>query len=113
MNKQLWKLYKESPQGKACIELFDPDVENTSEGAFNIWKHASKWGEDEVEDSFADELAGMFWLWSSNLSERGFIPEEWTKESFDKFAALFGHSSLSLAVYIRESQQPVVYASAP
>ena len=86
MNKQLWKLYKESPQGKACIELFDPDVENTSEGAFNIWKHASKWGEDEVEDSFADELAGMFWLWSSNLSERGFIPEEWTKESFDKFA---------------------------
>ena len=53
MNKQLWKLYKESPQGKACIELFDPDVENTSEGAFNIWKHASKWGEDEVEDSFA------------------------------------------------------------
>ena len=89
MNKQLWKLQKERPQGKACIELFDPDVENTSEGAFKIWKHASNWGEDTVEESFADEQAGMFWLWSSNLSERGFIPEEWTKESF-YIPGLFG-----------------------
>lgn len=85
MNKQLWNMYKESPQGKACIDLFDPDVENASEGAFNIWQHATNWGEDKVEASFAEDIDGMFWLWSSNLSQRGFIPEEWTSETYNKF----------------------------
>lgn len=86
MNKQLWNIYKENPQGKTCIELFNPEVEKTSKGAFNIWKYASNWGEDQVEDSFADDIVDAFWLWSSNLSQRGFIPEEWTKESYEKFA---------------------------
>lgn len=85
MNKQLWNMYKESPQGKACIELFNPDVENASEGAFNIWQHATNWGEDKVDASFAEDIDGMFWLWSSNLSQRGFIPEEWTSETYNKF----------------------------
>ena len=86
MNNQLWKLYKESPRGKACIELFNPDVDNIAEGAFNIWRYSSKWGEDTVEDSFMDEIDGMFWLWSTNLSLRGFIPEEWSAEAYQKFS---------------------------
>ena len=86
MNKQLWNMYKESPKGKACIELFNPDVEDTALGAFNIWRYANNWGEDKVEDSFLDDISGMFWLWSCNLSQRGFIPEEWTKETYEKFA---------------------------
>ncbi|MBP5458030.1 MAG: hypothetical protein J6Y37_16195, partial [Paludibacteraceae bacterium] len=86
MNKQLWNMYKESPQGKACIKLFNPEVENTSEGAFNIWKYASNWGEDKVEDSFANTIDDLFWIWSYNLYQRGYIPEEWTRDSYQKFA---------------------------
>ena len=86
MNKQLWNMYKESARGKNCIELFNPEIENISEAAFNIWRHASNWGEDKVEDSFIEDIDDMFWLWDTNLSQRGFFPDEWTRESYQKFA---------------------------
>ena len=86
MNKQLWSLYKESDRGKSCIELFNPDVENVSEGAFNIWKYAENWGEDKIEDSFLEDIDDMFWLWGNNISIRGFIPEVWTYDSYNKFS---------------------------
>ncbi len=86
MNTLNWQMYKGNPRGKACIELFNPDIDNIVQGAFNIWRYASNWGEDKIEDSFVDEIDGMFWLWSTNLSLRGFIPEEWTAEAYQKFS---------------------------
>lgn len=86
MNNQLWNLYKESSRGKDCIELFNPEIENISEGAFNIWRYASNWGENKVEDSFIENIDDMFWLWDTNLSQRDFFPNEWTRESYQKFA---------------------------
>ena len=32
MNKQMWNLYKESDRGKKCIEMFNPEIENTYDG---------------------------------------------------------------------------------
>ena len=86
MNNQLWNMYKESSRGKDCIELFNPEIENISEGAFNIWRYASSWGEDKVEDSFREDIDYMLWLWSCNLFQRGFIPDEWTRENYQKFS---------------------------
>ena len=31
MNKQLWNMYKESPEGKTCIELFKLETDNHRE----------------------------------------------------------------------------------
>lgn len=86
MNNQLWNLYKESPRGKTCIELFNPEVEDIAEGAFKIWRYASNWGEDKIEDSFIENLRGIMWLWFNNLWQRGFIPEEWDTESYRTFS---------------------------
>lgn len=47
MNKQLWNMYKESPKGKSCIELFNPEVEDTALGAFNIWRYANNCAESK------------------------------------------------------------------
>ena len=85
MNKKLWKLYKESSEGKACIELFNPEVESVVDAAFNVWKYSSKWGADDVSDSFIEEIGGTIWVWNINFSERNFYPEEWNKETFMKF----------------------------
>lgn len=85
MNKQLWKMYKQSPDGKACIDLFNPEVENISDGAFAIWKYSSKWGADPVEGNFREEIDRFLWLWGTNLSQRGLIPDKWDRESFRIF----------------------------
>lgn len=89
MNKNFWKLYKDSPEGKACIALFDPEKEDAAEGIFNIWKHSTKWSDDLIEDGFIQTLDQDLWLWDLNFSERGFFPEEWNKESFMKFVEDF------------------------
>lgn len=86
MNRQLWNMYKDSPQGQACIELFNPDIENVVAGAFGILKHSSTWGGDPIDDDFINQLQGAFCVWDMNFSERGFIPQEWNKDTFMKFA---------------------------
>ena len=88
MNRQLWNMYKESSRGEACIELFNPERDNIVDGAFGILKHSSIWGADPIDDDFIDELQGSFWVWDMNFTERGFYPQEWSKNSF----MVFGHS---------------------
>ena len=89
MNKQLWNLYKDSERGKKCIELFDPEKEQLVEAGFQIWDYAAKWGGDKPEEGFVDTLDGFMWLWGNNLSLRGFIPEEWTRDAFSKMMEEF------------------------
>ena len=84
MNIQLWELYKTSERGKSCIDLFDPEKEDASKAGFEILRYSSKWGGDKVEETFHEHLDGFMWLWGNNLSQRDFIPEEWTRESFTK-----------------------------
>ena len=86
MNKQLWTMYKESSRGKTCVELFNPEKEDFVEGAFKILQYSSEWGADPVEDSFIDRLDRILSIWDVNFTQRGFYPEEWTKESFMKFS---------------------------
>ena len=47
MNKQMWNLYKESDRGKKCIEMFNPEIENTSDGIKAILDFSEKW-EDKI-----------------------------------------------------------------
>lgn len=86
MNKQLWTMYKESSRGKTCVELFNPEKEDFVEGVFKILQYSSEWGADPVEDSFIDRLDRILSIWDVNFTQRGFYPEEWTKESFMKFS---------------------------
>ena len=76
---------KESSRGEACIELFNPERDNIVDGAFGILKHSSIWGADPIDDDFIDELQGAFWVWDMNFTERGFYPQEWSKDSFMVF----------------------------
>lgn len=89
MNKQLWNLYKDSERGKKCIELFDPEKEELIQAAYDIMKFSVNWGGDQVEDDYTDQLDAFIWLWGNNLSQRGFIPEEWSRESFTKMMEEF------------------------
>ena len=89
MNKQLWNLYKDSEQGKKCIELFNPEKEDIVQAGLDILKYSVNWGGDMVDDEFIDHLDGFMWLWGNNLSQRDFIPEEWTRESFSKMVEEF------------------------
>lgn len=43
MNKQMWNLYKESDRGKKCIEMFNPEIENTYNGIKAILDFSEKW----------------------------------------------------------------------
>ena len=89
MNRQLWNMYKESSRGEACIELFNPERDNIVDSAFGILKHSSIWGADHIDDDFIDVLQDTFWVWDMNFTERGFYPQEWSKNSFMVFAENF------------------------
>ena len=89
MNKQLWDLYKDSERGKKCIELFDPEKDDIVQAGFDILQYSANWGGDKTDDDFLDHLDGFMWLWGNNLSQRGYIPKEWTRESFSKMMEEF------------------------
>lgn len=81
MNKQLWKLYKESERGKKCIELFNPEIENTYTGITSILNFLEKWEENSPVDKWLD----FHFLFSANLPISNLLPEdgEWTREKFN------------------------------
>lgn len=54
MNKQLWNIYKESERGKKCIELFNPEIENTYTGITTILIFLEKWEENSPVDKWLD-----------------------------------------------------------
>lgn len=81
MNKQLWNLYKESERGKKCIELFNPEIENTYTGITTILNFLEKWEENSPVDKWLD----FHFLFSANLPISNLLPEdgEWTREKFN------------------------------
>lgn len=82
MNRQLWNLYKESDRGKKCIDMFNPEIENTYDGIKTILDFLGKW---------EDKTAGKGWLelnflFAANLPASGLLPEDgnWTREKFKR-----------------------------
>lgn len=88
MNKQLWNLYKDSEQGKNCISVFQLK-DDIGESIFKILAYSSKWGGNVIEESYLNDIDIRLELWLKNLCERGFIPKEWTRESYVKFIEEF------------------------
>ncbi len=42
MNRQLWDMYKASPEGKSCIELFNPETDNQIQLLEGIIEYSKK-----------------------------------------------------------------------
>ncbi len=82
MNKELWKMYKDSPRGKECIELFIPDGKSASQMGFDILRHSEKWGGDCIDEDSLDHLKGFMWLWDANMWERGLATDVWNRDDF-------------------------------
>ena len=81
MNKQMWKLYKESDRGKKCIEMFNPEIGNTYDGIKAILGFSEKW-EGKTDVNWWLDLNFFF---GANLPASGFLPEDgnWTREKFN------------------------------
>lgn len=84
MNKELWNMYKESPRGRGCIELFNPEKEDMVLAGFDILQYADKWGDDKTTDDDFGSFENNMFIWTCNLYHRDIMPEEWTKESFSQ-----------------------------
>ena len=80
MNKQLWNLYKESEKGKACIVLFDPEIEDTFKGINDVFEYSKQWGGENI-----DAVEDLYFLYVANFSVNKTMPEEWTRELYAKF----------------------------
>ena len=81
MNKQMWNLYKESDRGKKCIEMFNPEIENTYDGIKAILGFSEKW-EGKTDVNWWLDLNFFF---GANLPASGLLPEDgnWTREKFN------------------------------
>ncbi len=81
MNKQMWNLYKESDRGKKCIEMFNPEIENTYDGIKAILDFSEKWEDKIPVNGWLD----LNFLFEANLPSSGLLPEDgnWTREKFN------------------------------
>lgn len=81
MNKQMWDLYKESDRGKKCIEMFNPEIENTYDGIKAILDFSGKW-EGKTDVNWWLDLNFLFGV---NLPASGLLPKDgnWTREKFN------------------------------
>lgn len=87
MNKKAWnQLYKVSSEGKKCIELFNPEVEDILKASCDIVSYSAKWGGSSVD---FDMLEEYLWLLANNLEQRKMLPEVWDKEAYMKFIEEF------------------------
>ena len=72
MNKQMWNLYKESDRGKKCIEMFNPEIENTYDGIKAILDFSEKWENKIPVNGWLD----LNFLFEANLPSSGLLPED-------------------------------------
>lgn len=77
----MWNLYKESDRGKKCIEMFNPEIEDTYDGIKAILDFSEKWEGKIPAKGWLD----LNFLFETNLPASGLLPEDgnWTREIFN------------------------------
>lgn len=87
MNKQLFKLYKESDRGKSTIALFNPETEDVFAAVEAMANKANtEWGSHAVSNAICDIIDRM-WM---NFENKGGLPEGGlTRDSYKNFIEQF------------------------
>ena len=79
MNGALWNFYKSTPQGQELVALFNPETDNITKKAEDIFKFAQRINSPINEAASLDLLQDLF-LEDSYIHA---LPDELTRESFD------------------------------
>lgn len=78
-------MYKSTERYKECVALFNPDKGDIIQRACDIIKHSTAWGRAIADDEMLYQLEAIMTLLIANISQRSFLPEEWTRETYAKF----------------------------
>lgn len=79
MNVALWNFYKSTPQGQELVSLFNPETDNITKKAEDIFKFAQRINSPINEAASLDLLQDLF-LEDSYIHA---LPDELTRESFE------------------------------